>query len=147
VAFLLDTNVVSELRKSAPHPRVAEWHATHSHAVVYLSTLVVGEIRRGIDRLRSRDPKQADVLERWLTGLNASYRERLLPVTAEIAEEWGRMSATTQPPPVIDGLMAATARVHGLTLVTRNIADVARTGVPLVNPFGSVSDRQRRHGR
>jgi predicted nucleic acid-binding protein len=135
VAFLLDTNVVSELRKSAPHPRVAEWHTTHSRATVYLSTLVVGEIRRGIDRLRPRDPKQADVLERWLAGLTASYHERLLPVTAEIAEEWGRMSATTQPPPVIDGLMAATASVHSLTLVTRNVADVARTGVPLVNPF------------
>jgi predicted nucleic acid-binding protein len=135
VAFLLDTNVVSELRKSVPHPRVAEWHATHSRAAVYLSTLVVGEIRRDIDRLRPRDPKQADVLERWLGGLTASYHERLLPVTAEIADEWGRMSATTQPPPVIDGLMAATASVHSLTLVTRNVADVARTGVPLVNPF------------
>lgn len=135
MAFLLDTNVVSELRKSAPHPRVAEWHATHSQAVVYLSTLVVGEIRRGIERLRLRDPKQADVLERWLAGLTTSYRERLLPVTSRVAEEWGRMSATAQPPPVIDGLMAATASVHSLTLVTRNVADVVRTGVPLINPF------------
>ena len=135
MAYLLDTNVVSELRKKAPHPRVAAWHATHSQAVVYLSTLVVGEIRRGIDRLRPRDPKQADILERWLSGLTASYRERLLPVTAQVAEEWGRMSAATQPPPIIDGLMAATAAVHSLTLVTRNVADVARTGVPVVNPF------------
>lgn len=135
MAFLLDTNVVSELRKRVPHPRVAEWHAAHSQAVVYLSTLVVGEIRGGIERLRRRDPKQADILESWLTGLTASYRERLLPVTAQIAEEWGRMSATIQPPPIIDGLMAATASVHSLTLVTRNVADVARTGVPLVNPF------------
>jgi toxin FitB len=138
VAFLLDTNVVSELRKSVPHPRVAEWHAANSGAGVYLSTLVVGEIRRGIDRVRPRDGKQADVLERWLTGLTAGYSDHLLPVTTEIAEEWGRMSATAEPPPVIDGLIAATARVHGLTLVTRNVADVLRTGVPLVNPFESA---------
>jgi predicted nucleic acid-binding protein len=136
VAYLLDTNVVSELRKTAPDPRVTQWHASHSHADVYLSTLVIGEIRRGIDRLRPRDPKQADALERWLSRLAASYRDRLLPVTTQVAEEWGRMSATTQPPPVVDGLMAATASVHRLTLVTGNVADVARTGVPLVNPFG-----------
>lgn len=135
MAFLLDTNVVSELRKRTPHARVAEWHATHSQAVVFLSTLVIGEVRRGIDRLRPRDPKQADILEGWLSGLSSSYRERLLPVTAQVAEEWGRMSATAQPPPIIDGLMVATASVHNLTLVTRNVADVARTGVPFVNPF------------
>ncbi|BEL08916.1 type II toxin-antitoxin system VapC family toxin [Actinoplanes sichuanensis] len=135
MAFLLDTNVVSELRKKTPHSRVAEWHAGHPRAVVYLSTLVVGEVRRGIDRLRPRDPGQADILENWLTGLTVAHRDRLLPVTAPIAEEWGRMSAMTPAPPIIDGLMAATARVHGLTLVTRNIADVAHTGVPLINPF------------
>jgi predicted nucleic acid-binding protein len=135
VAFLLDTNVVSELRKTVPDPRVAAWHASNSRAAVFLSTLVVGEMRRGIDRLRPRDSKQADILERWLTGLTASYREHLLPVTVQVAEEWGRMSATAQPPSVIDGLMAATASVHNLTLVTRNVADVARTGVALVNPF------------
>ncbi|MBL7256678.1 type II toxin-antitoxin system VapC family toxin [Paractinoplanes lichenicola] len=135
MAFLLATNVVSELRKSSPNPRVLGWQAAHSRAVVYLSTMVVGEIRRGIERVRPRDPKQADVLERWLSGLTTSYGDRLLPVTAQIAEEWGRMSATPEPPPIIDGLMAATARVHGLALVTRNVADVSRTGVTVVNPF------------
>lgn len=135
MAFLLDTNVVSELRKSSPNPRVVAWQAAHSRAAVYLSTVVIGEIRRGIERLRPRDPKQARVLDRWLNGLTTTYVDRLLPVTMEVADEWGRMSAIPEPPPVIDGLMAATARVHNLTLVTRNVADVARTGIPVINPF------------
>ncbi|MDY7088949.1 MAG: type II toxin-antitoxin system VapC family toxin [Actinomycetota bacterium] len=135
MAFLLDTNIVSELRKRSPNPGVAAWQAAHSRSTVYLSIMVVGEIRRGIDGLRPRDPKQAAVLERWLNGLTTTYADRLLPVTMEVADEWGRLSAVPQPPPVIDGLMAATARVHNLILVTRNVADIARTGVPVINPF------------
>jgi len=134
VAFLLDTNVVSELRKPRPHPGVADWHARHVGAEAYISTLVAGEIRQGIERIRARDPQRAEALERWLTGLLSAYRTRILPVTAEIAQEWGRMNAAVRPP-VIDGLMAATAKVHRLTLVTRNVADVARTGVRVVNLF------------
>lgn len=135
MTFLLDTNVVSELRKNAPDARVVAWWERNSHAAVYLSTLVIGEIRRGVDRLRARDPKRADTLEEWLTGLVSSYRDRLLPVTTDVAQTWGRLSASPQPPPIVDGLMAATASVHRLTLVTRNVSDVARTGVALVNPF------------
>lgn len=134
MAYLLDTNVVSELRKPRPHPAVAAWHARHTGAEAYISSLVVGEIRQGIERIRPRDPQRAEALERWLTGLLSAYRSRILPVTVEIAQEWGRMNAAVRPP-VVDGLMAATAKVHRLTLVTRNVADVARTGVPVVNPF------------
>lgn len=134
MAFLLDTNVVSELRKSKPDPNVIAWHARSVDAEVFISVLVVGEIRRGIERVRGRDPDRARALDAWLNGLVATYRDRLLPVTAAIAEEWGRL-AVAQPPPVIDGLMAATALVHRLTLVTRNVSDVARTGVPVLNPF------------
>ncbi len=134
MAYLLDTNVVSELRKPAPNPHVLAWRDRNAGGEVYLSTLVVGEIRQGIERIRPRDPQQAEVLERWLVGLLGSYRSRILPVTVDVAQEWGRISAALRPP-VVDGLMAATARVHRLTLVTRNVADVARTGVPLVNPF------------
>ena len=135
MAFLLDTNVVSELRKSAPNPHVLAWHRSHTWAEAFISTLVVGEIRQGVERVRPRDPKQADALERWLGGLISAYRDRLLPVTVDVAEAWGRLNVPPEPPPVVDGLMAATARVHRLTLVTRNVAHVVRTGVPVLNPF------------
>jgi predicted nucleic acid-binding protein len=135
MAYLLDTNVVSELRKASPNANVVGWRRGHAAADVYLSVLVIGEIRQGIERVRARDRARAEALERWLAGLTGAYRERILPVTAEIAEEWGRLNVPPGPPPVVDGLLAATAKVHGLTLVTRNIADVVRTGVAVVNPF------------
>lgn len=134
-SFLLDTNVVSELRKTAPDRQVLTWQQQHAHEEGYISVLVVGEIRQGIERVRSRDRRQADALERWLEGLIVTYRDRILPVTVEVAEQWGRLNVPPQPPPIIDGLMAATAMVHRLTFVTRNVTDVARTGVPVVNPF------------
>jgi predicted nucleic acid-binding protein len=138
MAFLLDTNIVSELRKKAPDANVVDWSRVNARTGAYISALVVGEIRQGIERVRPRDPKQADVLEGWLDGLVDTYQDRILPVSVAVADEWGRMNAAPKPPPVVDGLMAATAKVHRLTLATRNVADVARTGVPLVNPFDAV---------
>jgi predicted nucleic acid-binding protein len=135
VAFLLDTNVVSELRRRRPDAHLLAWHRGQAEAVVFISSLVVGEIRQGIERLRTRDAVQAEALDRWLAGLVVGYRERILPVTADVAQEWGRLNALPQPPPIVDGLMAATAKVHGLTFVTRNVRDVADTGVPVVDPF------------
>lgn len=136
MAYLLDTNVVSELRKKAPDANVAAWHQQHAKADAYVSVLTLGEIRQGIERIRPRDSHQAEVLDRWLDRLVTVYRDRVLPVTADIADEWGRLRAS-DPPPAIDGLIAATAKIHHLVLVTRNAGDVARTGVPLVNPFES----------
>ena len=132
MAYLLDTNVVSELRKPKPNAHVLAWYEGERRAEAYISTLVAGEIRQGIERVRARDAVQAEALERWLTGLSTAYHDRVLPITVEVAEAWGRMKAQL---PAIDGLMAATAQVHRLTLVTRNVADVARAGVPTVNPF------------
>jgi predicted nucleic acid-binding protein len=132
--YLLDTNVVSEIRKPNADPSVRGWYEGVRGDELFVSVLVVGEVRRGIERIRRRDSDQAEVYERWLATLQARYSGRILPITAEIAEEWGRLNAP-DPLPEVDGLLAATARVHGLTLVTRNTADFARTGVRLLNPF------------
>lgn len=135
MAYLLDTNVLSEVRKNNPDSSVMKWIKNNVQADFYVSALVIGEIRNGIERVRVRNAAQSRVLTVWLDGVREHYGDRILPVTANIAETWGRLNVPPSPPPIVDGLMAATALTHGLTLVTRNIADVARTGVALVNPF------------
>ena len=136
MAYLIDTNVASELRKSQrADPHVTAWVRRTQRSAMFLSVLVVGEMRRGIDILRHRDPNQAAALERWLeSDLLPSFAGRILPVTLDVAEAWARLSIPG-PLPVVDGLLAATARVHGLTVVTRNTRDFARTGVSILNPF------------
>lgn len=133
--FLIDTNVVSELRKG---PRadsgVRDWFDEHSTESLWLSVLVVGELRRGVELLRRRDAKAGRSLDRWLQTITADFDDRILPVTTEICERWAVLNVP-DPVPVIDGLLAATALVHDLVLVTRNTADIARTGVALENPF------------
>jgi toxin FitB len=134
VSFLLDTNVLSELRRRIPDAGVAAWFDSVDSRQLYLSVLTVGEIRQGICRLQRRDRAQAAVFDQWLAGLLRAYSDRVIPVTAEVAEEWGRLNVP-DPVPVVDGLLAATAKVRDWTLVTRNISDVANTGVRLHNPF------------
>jgi predicted nucleic acid-binding protein len=135
VSYLVDTNIVSEFRKGPrANAGVIGWFAEVADADIYLSVLTVGELRRGVDSIERRDAGTARVLNRWLRGLVDGFSERLLPVDRAVAEEWGRMSAA-QSLPVIDTLLAATAKVHGLTLVTRNTKDVAHTGVHSLNPF------------
>jgi len=133
--MLIDTNVISELRKG---PRcdlnVASWYATVPEAGIFLSVLVLGEICRGIALAARRDPMKAKALEHWMFALQHRFADRLLGVDGEVAEQWGQMSARRSVP-VIDGLMAATAKVHDLTLITRNARDVAGLGVRVLDPF------------
>ena len=134
MSFLLDTNVVSEIQKKAPDRGVATWFASVPADKLFLSVLVVGEIRQGITRLVRRDPAQAEIFERWLSQLGDGYGDRIVPITVRIAEAWGRLNVP-DPVPVVDGLLAATALVHDWTLVTRNVNDVTSTGVRLLDPF------------
>ena len=135
MSYLIDTNVISELRKGErADPVVASWFAGLAEEEVFLSALTLGEIRRGIESVRRRDPAAAEVLEGWLGSISDAHGERVLPVDAAVAEEWGRMNVP-DPLPVVDGLLAATAKVAGLVLATRNLDDVHRCGVDLIDPF------------
>jgi toxin FitB len=137
LSYLLDTNVISELRKGErADPNVTAWFADLADEEIFLSVLTIGEIRRGVESVRRRDPDSAAALDSWLARLSEAHRDRILPVDRAIAEEWGRMNVP-DPLPVVDGLLAATARVLGLTLVTRNVADVKCTNVELLDPFPS----------
>ncbi len=130
----MDTNVLSETRRPRGDEGVKRWVSSTPSDDLYLSVLVVGEVRRGIERLKRRDPDQAGVYEAWLATVLRDYADRIVPVDVEAADEWGRMSVP-DPVPIVDGLMAATAKVRGMTFVTRNTADVERTGVAVLDPF------------
>ncbi len=137
MSYLLDTNVISELRKGErADANVRAWFGGLADDEVYLSALTIGEIRRGVENVRRRDPDSATALDSWLARLAESHRDRILPVDRAIAEEWGRMNVPN-PLPVVDGLLAATAKVAGLTLATRNVADVEGSGAELVDPFSA----------
>lgn len=144
MSFLLDTNVVSELRKRERcDAGVAAWMAAADPDSLFLSVLTIGEIRRGIKRVRRRDPVTVEVLERWLNRLVDTHADRIFPVDRQVAEAWGRLDAAASLP-TVDGLLAATALVHALTLVTRNVRDFARTGVECLDPFTGGSKSARR---
>ncbi len=135
MSFLIDTNIVSEVRKGTRcDANVASWYASIEDSDLYLSVLVLGEIRKGIELARRRDPAKAETLEAWAREVDTAFGERILPIDSFVADEWGRMSAL-RPIPVIDGLLAATAKVQRMTLVTRNDADVAGLGAKVLNPF------------
>jgi len=135
VNYLIDTNIISEVRKGDHcNSNVAAWYASIDDADIYLSVLVLGEIRKGIERARPNDPIRARALENWLGKVRQSFADRVLPVDQLVADEWGRMSAK-RPVPSIDALLAATAKAHRMTLATRNLSDVADLGADVLNPF------------
>ena len=141
MTWLLDTHVISEIRKGPRcDPNVARWYDGVEAADLHLSVLVLGELRKGIERLRPREPVRAEALHRWLDDVAAAFAARILPVGREIAECWGMMAAI-RPVPVTDGLLAATAKVHGLVLVTRNTRDVAGLGAEVLDPFVATLPR------
>jgi len=137
VRFLLDTNVISEIRKrERAHPNVARWVAGTPVKEIGTSVIVLAEIRRGIELKRRRDQEQARSLDRWFAEMRARLGDRVLPIDEPIAEAWAMLSVP-DPLPLIDGLLAASAKVHGLTLVTRNVGDIAKTGILVLDPFAA----------
>ena len=135
MSYLIDTNIISEVRKGDRcDPSVSAWYASIADENLFLSTLVLGEIRNGIELARRKDPDKAAALERWLLQVEVAFGSRVLGVDNAVSDQWGRISAI-RPIPVIDGLLAATAMTNGLTLVTRNDRDIAGLGALVLNPF------------
>jgi predicted nucleic acid-binding protein len=133
--FLLDTNILSELRKGARcDPNVSNWAAKECTQAHYISVLSLGEIRKVIELLRKKSPSDCIPFEIWLQKLLSDYANCTIAITAEIAERWGELSAV-RPLPVINSLLAATALELGLTLATRNTKDFDGLGISIVNPF------------
>ena len=132
--FLLDTNVISEMRKKQPNPSVLRFVSIARDRTLYLSCLSFGELRRGAELKRKTDAIAADSLDRWIEGLESQYDNRTLGIDATAAKLWGGWSAQRSRS-IVDTLMAATAAVHQLTFVTRNVADVHDLPVQILNPW------------
>lgn len=134
--YLLDTNVVSEARKKKPNAGIIAWMESVPSEEIYLSALTLGELKKGAALLRRKDPRAAESLENWIQGIQDQFSGRILPVDEEVAAVWGELNAI-RPLPVIDSLIASTAKVHGMTVVTGNEADISGLGVFVINPFTS----------
>lgn len=142
MSYLIDSNIISEIRKGTRcDANVSAWYASIADADIFLSTLVLGEIRKGVELARPRDAAKAVALERWLRDVETAFDGRVLGIDNAVSDQWGRMSAIRSVP-VIDGLLAATALTHDLTLVTRNDREVEGLGAKVLNPFGGGGDRR-----
>ncbi len=139
--FLLDTNVVSELRRPRPHQSVLDWIAAVPAESLFLSAVTVGEIQAGIEITREQDPAKAQAIEAWLDQVVAGYG--VLPMDAAAFRAWARLKHRKSDTLLEDAMIAATAVVHGLIVATRNVQDFATLGAPTVNPFEVGDGREK----
>jgi hypothetical protein len=139
VSWLVDTDVLSELRKGeGADPGIRAWFTDAREDELFTSVLVLGEVRRGIESIRRRDVPSALAIEQWLARFTATFSDRVLPIDTRVADRWGALNEP-DPLPTVDGLLAATALVHDLVLVTRNVRDVVSTGVRVLDPSAHSS--------
>ena len=135
MSYLLDTNVLSELRRKTPGAGVVEWFSRRPASTLYLSVLTLGELRKGIEGVAEAERRMA--LTDWLeTDLPGFFAGRILPIDVQVADRWGRLvAAAGRPLPALDSLLGATAAQHGLSMVTRNARDFAGLGLDVINPW------------
>ena len=134
--YLLDTNVVSELRKPRPHGAVLAWIESVDDAQLFVSAVTLGEIQAGIELTREQDATKANEIEVWLEQVASAYN--VLPIDAATFRQWARLMHKKSDTLYEDAMIAATSKVHGLTVVTRNVADFQELGLKVLNPFGST---------
>ena len=139
MSYLLDTNVISEVRRKTPDPSVIEWFSKRPASTLYLSVLTLGELRKGIESVKDLDRRLA--LTDWLeTDLSAFFKGRILPIDVKVADRWGKLLATAgRPLPAIDSLLGATAAHYSLNIVTRNSRDFENLGLSIINPWTAHS--------
>jgi predicted nucleic acid-binding protein len=134
--YLIDTNVVSELRKPRPHPLVVAWLRGVSDRDLFLSAVTVGELQAGVEITRRQDKAKAEEIEAWVDQAGGSWN--VLPMDAKVFRHWARLMHGRSNELIEDAMIAATAHVHGLTVVTRNVRDFVAFGVPTLDPFAPV---------
>ncbi len=137
MSYLIDTNVISELRRKSPNVGVVSWFSQRPSSTLFISVLTLGELRKGVEGVADASRRMA--LLDWLeTELPAFFAGRVLPIDGPVADRWGRLAAAAgRPVPAIDSLLAATAAHHGLSLVSRNTRDFASLGVEIINPWAA----------